>query len=104
MAVVFGEIHGFEIKCVRDTLVRLPSQLEIYSKTLQRLTIVCSKRYIERVMSKFLRNRKLAGKHTKITRIQRRYALDLGIQFGEILEENFTTVVFRNSFMSLIPD
>lgn len=51
VAVISSDIHGFEIKSDRDTLVRLPSQLEIYSKTLQRLTIVCSKRYIERVLS-----------------------------------------------------
>lgn len=51
MAVISSDIQGFEIKSDRDTLVRLPSQLEIYSKTPQRLTIVCSKRYIERVLS-----------------------------------------------------
>lgn len=51
VAVISSDIHGFEIKSDRDTLVRLPSQLEIYSKTPRILTIVCSKRYIERVLS-----------------------------------------------------
>ena len=49
VAVINGDIHGYEIKSDRDTLARLPSQLEIYYKTLQRLTIVCSNRYIEQV-------------------------------------------------------
>lgn len=51
LAVINGDIHGFEIKSDRDTLGRLPRQLEIYYKTLQRLTIVCSERYIETVES-----------------------------------------------------
>ena len=49
IAVINGDIHGYEIKSDRDTLARLPSQLEVYCKTLQRLTIVCSNRYIEQV-------------------------------------------------------
>ena len=49
IAVINGDIHGYEIKSDRDTLARLPTQLEVYSKTLQRLTIVCSNRYIEQV-------------------------------------------------------
>lgn len=49
LAVINGDIHGFEIKSDRDTLARLPSQLEIYTKTLQKLTIVCSKRFIGHV-------------------------------------------------------
>ena len=49
IAVINGDIHGYEIKSDRDTLARLPNQLDIYRKTLQRLTIVCSNRYIEQV-------------------------------------------------------
>ena len=50
-------------------------------------------------MLKLLRNTKLAGKHKKITSFQLRFALDLGSQFGKILEENCTTVVIRDNFM-----
>lgn len=51
IAVINSDIHGYEIKSDRDTLVRLPSQLEIYRRSLQRLTIVCSERYTTQVMS-----------------------------------------------------
>jgi len=42
IAVVNGTVHGYEIKSERDTLVRLTSQAEIYSKALEFVTIVAS--------------------------------------------------------------
>jgi hypothetical protein len=40
VAVVNGSIHGYEIKSERDTLFRLPGQTDIYSRTLDFVTIV----------------------------------------------------------------
>ena len=40
LALVNGFIHGYEIKSERDTLERLPSQIEIYCRTLDTVTIV----------------------------------------------------------------
>lgn len=40
VAVVNGCIHGFEIKSERDTLERLPDQARIYSRVLDRVTLV----------------------------------------------------------------
>ncbi len=42
VAVVNGIVHGFEIKSERDTLNRLRSQADIYSKALEYVTIVAS--------------------------------------------------------------
>ncbi|WP_423201806.1 sce7726 family protein [Edaphobacter modestus] len=46
LAVVNGTIHGYEIKSELDTLVRLKSQAEIYSKTLEFVTIVAASSHI----------------------------------------------------------
>jgi len=40
IAVVNGSIHGFEIKSDQDTLKRLPGQIEIYSRSLDAVTLV----------------------------------------------------------------
>lgn len=47
LAVFNGHLHGYEIKSAADTLDRLPRQLTIYAKTLQKLTIVAASRHIE---------------------------------------------------------
>jgi hypothetical protein len=49
VAVINGCVHGYEIKSSLDTLNRLPTQLELYSKCLEKLTLVCAPRHIERV-------------------------------------------------------
>ena len=50
IAVINGCVHGFEIKSSADTLNRLPSQLDIYSKCLSKLTIVCAPNHTFKVM------------------------------------------------------
>lgn len=52
VAAVNGDIHGFEIKSENDTLQRLPAQQEVYSKTLERMTIVTTKKHIDGVREK----------------------------------------------------
>lgn len=42
LAVVNGSLHGYEIKSDRDTLGRLPAQAEIYSRSLEFVTVVAS--------------------------------------------------------------
>lgn len=49
IAVLNGCLHGFEIKSARDTLDRLPGQLEIYSGSLEKLTIICAERHLQHV-------------------------------------------------------
>jgi len=49
IAVIDGSVHGYEIKSSLDTLNRLPAQLEFYAQCLEKLTIVCGSRHIERV-------------------------------------------------------
>lgn len=49
VAVVNGIIHGYEIKSDLDTLVRLPRQITYYNKLFQRMTIVSSRKYYEKV-------------------------------------------------------
>lgn len=48
VAVLNGSIHGYEIKSERDTLDRLPMQIEIYSQVLDLATIVMTGKHEER--------------------------------------------------------
>jgi hypothetical protein len=49
VAVINGCVHGYEIKSSLDTLERLPTQLDLYVQCLEKLTLVCAPRHIERV-------------------------------------------------------
>lgn len=51
VAVINGCIHGYEIKSAKDNLDRLASQIDIYRKTLQKLTIVAAPKHIESIFS-----------------------------------------------------
>ena len=46
VAVVNSKLHGYEIKSAVDTLERLPSQQESYSKVFDRITLVADERHI----------------------------------------------------------
>jgi hypothetical protein len=49
IAVINGHIEGYEIKSERDTLYRLPAQLEIYAKTLNKVTVVAGGQHISKI-------------------------------------------------------
>jgi len=53
MAVINGELSGFELKSDSDTLKRLPYQAEIYGKVFDRMTLVVGRKHyadaIERI-------------------------------------------------------
>jgi hypothetical protein len=49
IAVVNGSIHGYEIKSERDTLARLPGQIDIYNRALDFVTIVTSPTHVEKI-------------------------------------------------------
>ncbi|MDQ3820924.1 MAG: sce7726 family protein, partial [Acidobacteriota bacterium] len=51
MAVVNGSLNGYEIKSERDTLQRLPHQIEIYGRALDQVTIVASGLHIEKIIN-----------------------------------------------------
>ncbi len=51
IAVINGYIHGYEIKSAKDSLDRLCKQIDIYSQTLQKLTIVAASRHLEDVLA-----------------------------------------------------
>ncbi|HTW89907.1 MAG TPA: sce7726 family protein [Candidatus Binataceae bacterium] len=46
LAVINGELNGYELKSDRDTLERLPLQAELYSRVFDRLTLVVGKRHV----------------------------------------------------------
>jgi hypothetical protein len=50
LAVVNGELHGFELKSDRDTLARLPEQTETYGRVFDRLTLVVGERHLRRAV------------------------------------------------------
>lgn len=49
VAVINGAISGYEIKSERDTLARLPFQADVYSRTLDFVTIVANGHHLERI-------------------------------------------------------
>jgi len=51
IAIVNGQIHGYEIKSDSDTLERLPSQLEIYSRVLDQATLVVGSKHADKAIS-----------------------------------------------------
>ena len=75
IAVVNGSIHGFEIKSDQDTLKRLPGQVEIYSRSLDAVTLVVGGRHLDqslKVIPKWwgviVAKEKLGQVHLKIRR------------------------------------
>ncbi|MBU4347694.1 sce7726 family protein [Candidatus Parcubacteria bacterium] len=46
IAVVNGCIHGYELKSDKDTLNRLPGQIEIYNSVLDKITLVVGKSHL----------------------------------------------------------
>ena len=50
LAVVNGQLHGYEIKSDRDSLRRLKSQSELYSGVFDRITLVCGEKHISRAL------------------------------------------------------
>lgn len=46
LALVGADLHGFEIKSERDSLARLASQAETYSRVLDRATLVVGERHL----------------------------------------------------------
>lgn len=51
IAIVNGSIHGFEIKSDQDTLKRLPGQVEIYSRSLDEVTLVVGSKHLKEAMN-----------------------------------------------------
>lgn len=45
IAVINGMIHGYELKSDLDTLLRLPQQVEIYSRALDKATLVVGEKH-----------------------------------------------------------
>jgi len=53
VALVNGNMHGYEIKSSEDTLIRLPNQLDYYSKCFDYVTIVASEKHIKAIRSNY---------------------------------------------------
>ena len=51
MAVINGYMHGFEIKSASDTLKRIPSQVEAYTKVFDYLSIVTEEKYRNKLLT-----------------------------------------------------
>ena len=50
VAVINGCIHGYEIKSAKDKLDRFAVQIDIYRKTLQKLTLVAAPKHVAAIM------------------------------------------------------
>src|SRR6266581_699688 len=46
LAVVNGTLHGYEIKSDRDSLDRLPGQIDLYGRVLDQATLVVGERHL----------------------------------------------------------
>ncbi len=51
IAVANGRLCGYEIKSDRDTLERLPHQIECYNTTFDRMTIVVGEKFNEKILA-----------------------------------------------------
>jgi hypothetical protein len=51
LAVVNGQLHGFEIKSDRDSLRRLSGQVDIYNKVFDRVTLVVGDRHLDEAVN-----------------------------------------------------
>lgn len=49
VVIVNGTMHGYEIKSERDTLARLPSQQDVYNRTLDYVTVVLAESHTANV-------------------------------------------------------
>lgn len=52
VAVINGQLNGYEIKSDRDSLDRLPLQIEVYNQVLDTIVLVTGPRYAERVVER----------------------------------------------------
>ena len=52
LAVINGELSGYELKSDRDTLERLPLQARLYSRVFDRVTLVASERHVDKALSR----------------------------------------------------
>lgn len=50
VAVINGELHGFELKSARDTLERLPAQAALYNQVFDRVTLVVAERHADKAL------------------------------------------------------
>jgi hypothetical protein len=50
IAVINGELHGFELKSAKDTLDRLPRQAALYNEVFDRVTLVVANRHADKAM------------------------------------------------------
>lgn len=50
VAVINGCIHGYEIKSAKDNLNRFATQIDIYRRTLQKLTLVAAPKHVKGIM------------------------------------------------------
>ena len=46
VAVINGQLHGLELKSMRDNLARLPDQAKIYSQVFDRMTLVTAENHL----------------------------------------------------------
>jgi len=51
LAVVNGELQGFELKSNQDTLIRLPEQAEAFGRVFDRVTLVVEERHVRRAVN-----------------------------------------------------
>src|SRR5687768_13175586 len=51
IAVINGELAGFELKSDQDTLDRLPLQADVYSRVFDRVTLVVGKKHVKKALS-----------------------------------------------------
>lgn len=53
IAVINGHLVGYEIKSDRDTIARLPNQMDVYSQIFDYITVISGPKHIEKLL-KFL--------------------------------------------------
>lgn len=49
LAVINGCFHGYEIKSESDNLLRLPNQIDVYNKVMDKMTVITGENHYEKV-------------------------------------------------------
>ena len=91
IAVVNGFLAGFEIKSQQDTLERLPHQVEVYGRVLDRVTLVSAERHLDHAMHVIpdwwgVKVAKMGPRGAVALRTQRRPRLNPALISSEILQ------------------
>lgn len=101
IAVVNGKLHGFEIKSEQDTLDRLPDQIFFYNMVFDKMTLVVSEKFKDKLINIIpkwwgIYYIKTVGNKPKLV-VEKKSKLNKDIKI-----EAFLSLLWRNEMLELL--